>query len=341
MPLLLPLLLLPPRRWRERRGRRRRRRRPSLLLLLRTRRAVGRRRREFFLSFGEVKGLSALVATPGSASWGGRPFFSKRMQRTLPAPFSYSSRRAFTFPLPLKPTVDVRETCRSVERQNGTGERRCEGGEDDVAAASTDAAADGNDVDRATKVRPRASAAPVSTPSSRRDPLLHRARSESASMRGACVIAQRREGGQLFSPVQGATCAERNWGGKNSFSPPLFLANLLVKFALLSTFNKMLRASASTSRQAAMCSIVCSRSSASTTVVAPPSRALPKRRRRCSHISTPVGVVGGVVIASAASSPDSPSSSFESSLNETQANDTLIDQLLACKGPKEVSESRF
>ena len=148
-------------------------------------------------------------------------------------------------------------------------------------------------------------------------------------------------GVNYFLPFKGVTCAERNWGGKNSFSPPLFLANLLVKFALLSTFNKMLRASASTSRQAAMCSIVCSRSSASTTVVAPPSRALPKRRRRCSHISTPVGVVGGVVIASAASSPDSPSSSFESSLNETQANDTLIDQLLACKGPKEVSESRF
>ena len=102
----------------------------------------------------------------------------------------------------------------------------------------------------------------------------------------------------------------------------------------------MLRASASaTSRQAAMCAIT-SRSSSTKAV---PATARERRRSHCSRIAAPVVVTAAASSSSSSSSssPDSSSSSFESSLNETQANDALIDPLLACKGPKEVIEFRF
>ena len=123
--------------------------------------------------------------------------------------------------------------------------------------------------------------------------------------------------------------------GEKVISLLSLLANLCFTKSRILPFNKMLRAAASaTGRQAAMCSIAVSRSSSTKAV--PAARALPQQRRRCSRIAAPVGVV----VAAAASSSSAPdSSSFESSLNETQANDALIDQLLACKGPKEVIES--
>lgn len=163
-----------------------------------------------------------------------RPFFLRPPVR-VGAPFSKRMLRVFfhafpavlSFSLPWQPTFDVLETCRSVER-NGTGvTRRCDEWRDDdvvVRVERNDAADDEHVALELAKARPRASA-PLVSIARRRDPLLHRARSESASKRGACAIAQRRDrgDGQL---IQGR--AEKVRGGRRKKTVFLFSSLFLL-----------------------------------------------------------------------------------------------------------------